>query len=208
MKRSFLFIAFLSLATLGCRNNVVRSVDAELSIFASISGKITCPSTSTPPTATIKLVLTASSGIERTMRPNANGTFTFNELDRNLDYKLAVTREHDPNLNLSNLNLVQFNEVMLGNRRISTALEFLAADPNRDGEVDPTDALLIRRIALNVVPNNNLWRFASKDWINQTNTATRIGSVGSLTLKNLTGDAVNCDFTMVRIGDVGLTDCF
>jgi hypothetical protein len=154
------------------------------------------------------LVLTASSGVERTTRPTARGLFTFNELDPNLDYKLAVTREHDPNLNLSNLNLVEFNEVMLGNRRISTALEYLAADPNRDGEVDPTDALFIRRIVSNVIPNSNLWRFASKDWVNQTNTATRIGGVGSLTLKNLTGDAVNCDFIMVRVGDVGLTDCF
>jgi hypothetical protein len=207
MKHFYLFIAFLSVTILGCQADYRLQTNDLSEISVSISGKITCPSHLIPMMSDVKVLLKSSTSFEQTIRPNANGTFSFSGLENGEDYTLTISRDHNPNLNMAAMSMTEFNEVMLGTRRLSTTLETLAADFNLDGSIDPTDALYFRRMSLNIIPNNSLWRFVSTDLVNGTNTAARSGGINRLALKTLTHNAINCDFVLLRLGNVTLNEC-
>lgn len=207
MKHFYLFITFLSLTFLGCQADYRLQTNDLSEISVSISGKITCPSHLTPMMSDVNVLLKSSTGFEQTIRPNANGTFSFVGLENGGDYTLTISRDHNPNLNLSAMSMTEFNEAMLGTRRLSTTLETLAADFNLDGVVDATDALYFRRMSLNITPNNSLWRFVSSDLLNGTNTLARSGGINRLALKALSNNATNCDFVLLRLGNVTLNEC-
>jgi hypothetical protein len=210
MKRLFYFFALASFLTNGCGNRQtadnVQLVDADLSV--SISGKIICPSNLIPTTSNVKVVLKNSRGGTQSIRPNANGTFSFTGLESGLDYTVSASRDHNPSLNMANYNINEVSEIMLGSRPMpATTLGFLAVDFDRNGEIEPADLLVFRRISLNIITNDALWRFVSNDLANGTNTATRIGGVNNLTLKNLTSSAANCNFILLRLGNASLNEC-
>jgi hypothetical protein len=211
MKRFFIFFSFLSLVTVGCRDTQrgdIQMVLVEPEIAVSVAGKIICPSNAIPTMSNVTLVLKSSTGFSRTLRPNANGTFLFGSLEPAVDYTLTVSRAHDPNLNLANYSLNEFSGVMLGSQPFpTTRLGFLAIDFDQNGDIEATDVMQYRRILLGIVTNDALWRFVSNDLADGTNTATRIGDVNKLTLKNLTSNANNCNFFLLRMGNLSLNEC-
>jgi hypothetical protein len=208
MTRFTLFIAFLSLMTLGCRSNLVREPLIDPDLTVAISGKITCPSNQIPNTSNIKISIKGSTGYTNTIRPNADGKFQFTGLTSGVDYDVKVSRDADPNLNMSSFSLTELSLIILDiNRAPTSILGLLAADFDNSGEIDPTDLLYFRRIISGTTSNDLLWRFVSNDLVDGTNTNTRAGGVNILRLKNLTSDANNCNFFLLRMGNISLNEC-
>ena len=172
----------------------------------SISGKIDCPQHRLTSLRSEDYVITLykDDGVPiRTTQPLANCQYTFENLEAGYNYSVGVKRTTPANTVTFNINQV---ENYLLNRPNVSDLSLFAGDVDKNGEVDATDVLHIRRFIMGTTPNlpGGMWRFLPSYLINGQNNF--IPNITSPT-NHLIASVNNYDLIMVQLGDMGLSVC-
>jgi hypothetical protein len=134
-------------------------------------------------------------------------TYSFTNLPLNSSFRVVPKR---PNTDWTNgvttLDLALISRHLLDLNPITSPYNLISSDANRDGTVDATDMLLLRRLILRQVEgltNNNSWRFVLKNHVftNPTNPFTS-DFPEMLVVPNLTNPLANVDFVAIKVGDI------
>ena len=206
--KKILYVSILSLCVFtSCHKNCSCTYPEPLQL--SISGKIDCPNRSltalNPNDYTIKLMDSSGLVVVQTIQPNANGTYTFMNLEQDETYNIVVTRT-----TLAHTVPLASNQVETylsqTPRPVLSELALLAGDVNKDGNVDGTDALHINRFINGQTPTiaGGRWRFLNKYIIDSRN---NFDFNVAYPLKNMRASVTNFDFIMVELGDLSLNGC-
>lgn len=167
--------------TIGTENNsLVKDVVVSVNANGSVAGSMTTPATG----AFLVTNLTAGS---------------------NYQVRAAKTIDTDKKNGVTTLDIALISKHNLGIEALNSPYKIIAADVNKDGEVDATDMLHIRRFILNItpaLPAGSAWRFIDKSYAFR-NAANPLGEDFSevVNLTNLSGQAA-ANFTAVKLGDV------
>ena len=114
-------------------------------------------------------------------------------------YVLSVAKDVDPREGLSTIDLLIMKQHVLGVRPITNPFLLLAADLNRDGDVDAFDMVHLRGLILareDLYPAGSPWRFVAADWDGRGTPPEEI------TLSNLRDCSFSHDFVGLRMGDM------
>jgi hypothetical protein len=211
MYKLILFTAFFTTFLMSCQQNTTLgplNVDASL----SISGKINCPSrtlTTLNPSEYL-ITLTDSTGIKRETRPTADCKYIFIDLEMGHNYTIKIVRTvPSGNLTISTRGLE--NYFLQNPLPQKTDLGLVAADVDKNGEVDETDLLHVRRFATGItqsLPAGSLWRFFPSAWLTRDNSfVPNLNNVGRWQIPNLTTSVTNYDMIQVQYTDIDLVKC-
>jgi Dockerin type I domain len=138
----------------------------------------------------------------------AAGTFNVTGLTAGTNYQVraAKTIDTDKKNGVTTLDIALISKHLLAETELNSAYKIIAADVDKNGEVDATDMLHIRRFILNItanLPAGSAWRFVDKSYAFR-NAANPLGEdfpeVVSLTNVPVGTNAAN--FTAVKLGDV------
>ncbi|MEM9929305.1 MAG: T9SS type A sorting domain-containing protein, partial [Bacteroidota bacterium] len=119
------------------------------------------------------------------------------------NFTLRATKDVDPRAGLTALDMVILQRHLLGIADLDDPFLRLAADLNRDGEVDLNDMITLRGLILGrreYYPTGSPWRFVAADWDGQGTPAEEI------VLTELAACSFNHNFVGLRMGD--LNDSF
>ncbi|MEL6862904.1 MAG: hypothetical protein AAFP19_00735 [Bacteroidota bacterium] len=176
---------------------------------ASITGTIRCLDN----TGQVDVNITLNSDLlssPLTTTTDANGYYEFSDLPTGGDYEIVPEKELVNPLNgVSTFDLVRMSRIILGLDPIDPFL-FLAADLNQSGSITTFDMVDGRKLILGL--SNNLmlsWIYATPDFmLPSADFPQGQGSVGQLTISNLSADVDDADFNAIRPGDLNLSgDC-
>ena len=208
--RSIALLSVFTWATLmSCNNNT--STTPEIVLTLSISGKINCPNrtlTTLNPSEYL-ITLTDSSGVEQQTRPTADCKYTFNNLEEGHNYNLKVVRT-PPSSGVILSATAMENYLAQNPLPRRTDLGLVAADVNKDGEIDATDVLHVKRFVNNITPSlpaGGLWRFVPSVWLNANNNFNANNNYGRWLIPNLRANVSNFDIIQVQYSDIDLTNC-
>lgn len=120
--------------------------------------------------------------------------------------RAAKTVDTDKKNGVTTLDIALISKHNLGIEALNSPYKIIAADVNKDGEVDATDMLHIRRFILNITPNlpaGSAWRFVDKSYAFR-NAANPLGEDFSevVNLTNVPAGTSAANFTAVKLGDV------
>ncbi len=146
-----------------------------------------------------------SSGTD-SLDSRTDAVFAFNALMPNQNYTVTPRRPNtDWIKGVTTLDIALVSRHVLGITPFSSPYTIIAADADRDGDVSGVDMLLLQQLILrrrSELPNNNSWRFVSKNYsfLDPTNPLAEPFEE-AVTLNNLTTNA-NADFVAIKTGDV------
>ena len=168
----------------------------------SISGKIRREDLMDVPAKVV--VLNTASGLQNS---TTSASYNFTNLLANNRYQIRPDRPNtDWNNGVTTFDIAMISRHVLGVSSLATPYQMIAADVNRSGEVDATDMLLIQKLILHLnesFPNNNSWRFVSKNYQFQDPSNPFASDFPeSLIIPNLTNTVANGDFVAIKVGDV------
>jgi hypothetical protein len=209
--RAFVLFSVFAVATLvSCNSNT--STTPEVVLTLSISGKINCPNrtlTTLNPSEYL-ITLSDSNGVERQTRPTADCKYAFNNLEAGHYYNLNVVRTAPSGSTVLSATAME-NYLAQNPLPRRTDLGLMAADVNKDGEVDATDLLHVKRFVNGVTPslptNGGLWRFVPSVWVDANNNINANNSYGRWLIPNLAANLSNFDIIQVQYSDIDLTNC-
>jgi uncharacterized protein (DUF2141 family) len=132
--------------------------------------------------------------------------FSFNSLIANRNYTVTPRRANtDWIKGVTTFDVALVSRHVLGITPFSSPYTIIAADVDHDGDISGVDMLLMQQLILRrreALPNNNSWRFVSKNYtfLDPTNPlAEPFAETANFT--NLTTNA-NADFVAIKTGDV------
>jgi hypothetical protein len=138
-----------------------------------------------------------------TLRSN---TYSWSNLASGQSFSIRPSRTDNPIEGVTSLDMSLINRHILNYAPLTSPYKIIAADVNRDGEVDRTDILLIRRLILRVIdrfPSNTTWRFVEKKYAFRDPTNPLAEDFPEMiNLTNLQANVSNADFVAVKLGDV------
>jgi Dockerin type I domain len=133
-------------------------------------------------------------------------TYNWSNLTSGQSFSIRPSRTDNPIQGVTSLDLSLISRLILNNEAFSSPYKIIAADVNRDGEVDATDMLIIRRLILRVIdhfPGNISWRFVEKKYAFRDPTNPLAEDFPEMiNLTNLQTNVSNADFVAVKLGDV------
>jgi hypothetical protein len=168
---------------------------------SSISGVIKTASKLAVPNVEISL----SGPVEKNQVANANGIYSFQDLQNGFDYTIKPFLDKDHLNGVSTYDLILITKHILGLRPLESPYQLIAADINRSGSISTLDLIQLRKLILNVAdrfPNNTSWRFV-RDGFNFPNPlnpwTTVIPEIANI--NNLNANSFR-NFVGIKIGDV------
>jgi hypothetical protein len=170
----------------------------------TVAGVITTEQTEAVEGVTVEL----SGGQFQSMDTKADGHYTFEGLETGFDY--TVTPHHDalPLNGVSTFDLVLMSKHILSIQPLDSPYKRIAADVNNDKKITALDAILLRRLILNIdeaFEFNTSWRFIPRDYVfpdPQDPWSKAFPEV--ININNLQEDLMEEDFIAVKIGDIDL----
>ncbi|MCB0707164.1 MAG: T9SS type A sorting domain-containing protein, partial [Saprospiraceae bacterium] len=137
---------------------------------------------------------------------DANGAFTFNNLEIGQDYSVTPGLNVDHDNGVSTYDVVLISKHILGVDLLDSPYQIIAADANGSGSVSTLDIVDIRKVILQIVtefPSNTSWRFVDADYVfpNPMNPFNP-GFPEVINFNNLSTSQLATDFVAVKIGDV------
>ncbi len=203
---TILFMAFMA----SCMQST-NLESPQLDVTLSISGKINCPSralTSLNPSEYL-ITLTDSTGLQRQTRPTAECKYIFTDLDTGHNYNIKIVRTV-PSGNLT-ISAQGISNYLLQNPPTPRPdLGLVAADVDRNGEIDETDLVHIRRFIMGITPNlpsGELWRFFPSNRLTIDNNFVPNSNLARWHIANLTTSVTNFDMIQVQYTDIDLVRC-
>lgn len=137
-----------------------------------------------------------------------SGNFTFDKAVLGGRYLLKPKKDDDHLNGVNTLDLLQIQKHILGIKRLSSPYKYIAADIDRDGRINVSDLVELRKLVLGVtekLANNTSWRFIDKNFIfkdpsNPLNEALP----EAYSIEDLR-ENMSVDFLSVKVGDVDQT---
>ncbi|MBL7815137.1 MAG: T9SS type A sorting domain-containing protein [Saprospiraceae bacterium] len=137
---------------------------------------------------------------------NALGIYTISNLIRGANYTIRANRDDLPLNGVTTFDLAMMSRHILGSTPLSTPYKIIAADINRDGEVNALDLLFARRMILRLVssfPNNtSSWRFVDKRYNFEDATDPLAEDFPEVVIFNNMPLAAQAEFVGLKVGDV------
>ncbi len=140
------------------------------------------------------------------MTTAADGAFEFSGLVLGNDYTISPSRQGNPLNGVTTFDLVLITRQILGIETLDSPYKLIAADANNSKTITTLDLVELRKMILlinNEFTNNSSWRFIDKNYVfpnPQNPWEEALPEV--IDLNNLAGDALETDFTAIKIGDV------
>ncbi len=135
-------------------------------------------------------------------------SFQFNNLVQGNSYRVQPERDNDIYNGVTTFDIALISKHVLDIQPFTSPYQMIAADVNRDGEVDGLDMILIRNLVLRRItrfPNNNSWRFIPKNFIfKDSKNPFADDFPEALNYNNISTDINKADFIAVKVGDVNL----
>lgn len=135
--------------------------------------------------------------------------YNFSNLQKGGTFTVTASRDTDWINGVTSFDIALITRHILEIAPFDSQYKVIAADSDRDGYVDATDILLLRRLILrqiNVLPNNTSWRFIPKNvQLPAPPSAPPTNIPELLSYTNLQDTIRNADFVAIKIGDVNNT---
>lgn len=165
-----------------------------------VSGRI-----STQKEESVENVGVSLMGTELKYNTNDNGMYIFPNLTMGRDYEVNPVKNDDVLNGVSTLDLVLIQRHILGMEALATPYDLIAADINKDKNINTVDLVDLRKVILGSqenFSNNNSWRFIDKQYkfIDAT-VAHQEGFNENYQINGFSKDMV-VDFVGVKTGDV------
>jgi hypothetical protein len=137
------------------------------------------------------------------------GAFNFEMFDPPFmtDIEVRPTSDEQPYLGLTAYDLYLMQRHILNLKPFDQSAQYIAADVNRDGQVNAFDMIALRELLLrntNEFPNNHSWRFRDARFEPEIEDDP-FAITESITLNSPSKLADDCDFIGIKIGDVDLS---
>jgi hypothetical protein len=213
MRKLVLFTPiFMTLMMSSCTQQSVTLETNPLDVSLSISGKINCASrtlTTLNPSEYL-ITLTDSTGLQRQTQPTADCKYIFKDLDTGHNYNIKIVRTvPSGNLTISAAGLS--NYLLQSPPPPKTDLGLVAADVDRNGEINETDLVHVRRFIMGITPNlpsgDGLWRFFPSNRLTIDNNFVPISNLARWHIAHLTTSVTNFDMIQVQYTDIDLVRC-
>uniref|UniRef100_A0A0P5A005 Dockerin domain-containing protein n=1 Tax=Daphnia magna TaxID=35525 RepID=A0A0P5A005_9CRUS len=143
-----------------------------------------------------------------TANTNASGTYSFQAgLDQNVQVKAVKIATEDKYAGVTTFDIARISKHVLDIEKLASPYTMIAADVNKDGEIDAQDMLQIRNFILKKSSSlpGGVWRFIDKSYA-FSNSANPFGEdfpeVVNLSKVPATATA---NFVAVKLGDVNTT---
>lgn len=143
----------------------------------------------------------------------SGSSYTFKDLLPNSRLQIMPTRPNTDWLNgVTTFDIALLSRHLLGIESLTTPYRLIAADVNRDGNIDAVDMLLMRRLILRIIPafpNNNSWRFVPRNYIFQDPSVPFASDFPeSFLVTNSTTTVNPNDFVAIKVGDINLSAAY
>ncbi|MEZ4992307.1 MAG: GEVED domain-containing protein [Saprospiraceae bacterium] len=171
----------------------------------TVAGVITTEETEAVEGVTVEL----SGGQFQSMATQTDGHYTFEALATGFDYTVTPQYDAQPLNGVSTFDLVLMSKHILGIQPMDSPYKRIAADVNNDKKITAQDAILLRRLILNIDVSfgfNTSWRFIPRDYVfpdSENPWSTAFPEV--INVNNLQADQMEEDFIAVKIGDLDLS---
>jgi hypothetical protein len=204
MRKLVLFSAIFMTFTMSCK----KKNTAEPQVTLSISGKINCPKrtlTALNPSEYL-ITLVDSTGFIRETRPTADCKYSFDNLEFGHNYNIKIAKTGRPSTGPGPVRI----EVYLSQNPLPkmSDLGLKAADVDKNGEVDATDVLHIKRFNQGLtqsLPTGTFWLFVPNYWLDFDNNFAP--NQGRWHIPNLTTNVTNFDMIQAAYSDIELILC-
>ena len=136
--------------------------------------------------------------------------YQFNILLPNTQNRVMPMR---PNTDWTNgvtmYDVVLMNRHILGSEMLSTPYRIIAADVNKNGEIDAVDMLLMQRLIMRInpaFPNNNSWRFVQRRFVFDNPTLPFAADFPETLFTPVPARTMtDGDFVAIKVGDLNLS---
>jgi|GEM_PF-1856443 len=140
-----------------------------------------------------------------TFLTTGSGNFTINNLNVSQKVSTYATRDDNVQNGVTTYDIALLSRHILDIQPLSTAYKMIAADVNKDGDVNALDMLLMRRLVLHIIPNfpnNTAWRFIDKNYafINPADPFSE--DFPEVIATNIVKGTNTANFIGVKIGDL------
>ena len=205
-------VLFITLMMSSCTQQSITLEANSLDVSFSISGKINCPSrtlTTLEPSEYL-ITLMDSTGVQRQTRPTADCKYFFADLDTGHNYTIKIVRTvPSGNQTISAAGLS--NYLLQSPQPPKTDLGLVAADVDRNGEINETDLVHVRRFIMGITPNlpsgDGLWRFFPSNRLTIDNNFVPNSNLARWHIANLATSVTNFDMIQVQYTDIDLGRC-
>lgn len=138
-----------------------------------------------------------------------SSNFQFSDLPSGDSYRVKPERNTDVTNGVTTFDIALMSKHILDIQPLQSPYQLIAADVNRDGQIDGVDMLLTRNLILRRMtsfPNNTAWRFIPKNYVfkNPLNPFEE-DFPETLIYNNLSENINKADFVAVKVGDINLT---
>jgi hypothetical protein len=140
-----------------------------------------------------------------------SGEFTFIDLPEGEDYKLSPNKNDDVANGVSTADIVLIQKHILGLKKFTSPLQYIAADVNNTHTITASDISDIRKLILGVTdafkPGTESWSFLVKEqqFTDPENPWLDAPFINEYEMKSLIGDNRTMDFMGIKMGDVNYT---
>ncbi|MCB0644391.1 MAG: hypothetical protein KDC44_22255, partial [Phaeodactylibacter sp.] len=146
---------------------------------------------------------------DESMLTDANGAFSFPEMEMGYDYSITPMLDSDPAQGVTTYDLVYIMLHILNIEMLDSPYKIIAADANNSGTVTTADMVDIRRVILQLQPgftNNTSWRFVPTSYVFPNPTNPFVPDFPEvININDLDANVLDADFMAIKIGDVNLT---
>ncbi len=153
----------------------------------------------------VALSLEGNSGLMEVYTTEADGLYSFAELEAEQNYAITPYLDEDPLNGVTSFDLVLMAKHILQMEALDSPYKMIAADINQSSSITTLDLLELRKLILHVnesFPDNTSWRFVEAAFIfpEPTNPFATVFPE-AVNINSLTADEQH-DFVGVKIGDV------
>lgn len=138
-----------------------------------------------------------------TRQTDADGHFTFTQLEKNHDYIVNPVLNEDHDNGVSTLDLVLIQRHILELQKLDSPYKLIASDVNDDSKINTLDLVELRKVILGIhdeFTKNKSWRFVEMS--QEMNQQSPFPFIDRAKLTNLDFSTGGIDFVGVKIGDV------
>ncbi|WP_235297871.1 T9SS type A sorting domain-containing protein [Portibacter marinus] len=144
--------------------------------------------------------------LPKVIKTSDNGSYVFNNLKFNEDYKVSAYHNEKALKGVSTLDLVLIQRHILGMTELDSPYKLIAADINGNERISASDLLQLRKLILglypdDLFPSNLSWRFLDHGY-KFVDPSNPFPFNESINISNLPHAMFNQNFVAVKIGDV------
>ncbi|MBK8654388.1 MAG: hypothetical protein IPN20_10885 [Haliscomenobacter sp.] len=137
---------------------------------------------------------------------NGEGAFALPGLKHGYDYSVTPSRAEPAGSGVTTFDLLLVTQHILGNKKLASPYQLLAADVNLSGSLTTQDLIQMRKVILGVDRNfahGRSWRFVPADYVfSNPNSPWKPAFPEVINFNDLEGPVSDADFIAVKLGDV------